>query len=118
MRAYARPGLVELVHFTASDPGGKRQRPAYTDCLTTRGQAHTWVGFIDIDEFLVLKRHACANEFLRAHLTQGSLSLNWHNFGTAKEATYKPLPVTRRFQLRGAQPLRHVKVCGQPKVKT
>ena len=70
MRNKSRPDSVELVHFTASDPGGKRQRPAYTDCITTRGTAHTWVGFIDIDEFLVLKRHACVNDFLAEHLTQ------------------------------------------------
>ena len=66
-------------HRPPSDPGGKRQRPAYTDCLTTRGKAHTWVGFIDIDEFLVLKRHACVNDFLAEHLKQVLYSTLQHS---------------------------------------
>ena len=113
MQNKTRPGVVELVHFTLSE-GGKRQRPAYTDCLEKYGTAHTWVGFIDIDEFIMLKKHTCINDLLRDHLTQGSLSLNWVNFGTAKQKQYRPVPVTKRFQLRGKESLRHVKSFHRP----
>jgi hypothetical protein len=59
-----------------------------------------WVMVIDSDEFLVLrkKEHTSVVNFLQEHLQSGSLHINWIIMGSANETSYRPEPVTKRFQ--------------------
>jgi hypothetical protein len=60
-----------------------------------------WVMVMDADEFLVLrkyKKHPSVVDFLKKHLQSGSLRINWIVMGSANETTYRPEPVTKRFQ--------------------
>lgn len=94
-----RPRLTNKVtvkHF----PGEGKQLSAYRHCLKNyvRPHGHGWVAFLDVDEFLILKKHANVVDFLLSYCKQGSVSLNWQLFGSDNQMTFSPQPVTRRFQ--------------------
>lgn len=69
-------------------------------CAAEHKDDHTYMAFFDVDEFLVLKKHDTVDEFLQQHLTEGSLAISWHIFGTGFRDLYTPLPVTKRFMYR------------------
>ena len=144
---------VVVQHF----PGSKQQRPAYIDCAKQEQQHiqqqyqnnnidrdNSWLGFLDIDEFIVLKQHDSIQELLHDQMefakqklnaidntisttrtstspTQQApqqqpfinpvgLTLNRYTFWftgkneTTIHDTYKPLPVTQRFQFQQMNP--------------
>jgi hypothetical protein len=97
-------GAVEVVHF----PGPTCQMPAYSDFLLQR-TGHTWCAFIDVDEFIVLRKHRDIVSFLEEHCRDGAVALNWYLFGSSGHVSYSPEPVLKRFQRRDASPNRHVK---------
>jgi hypothetical protein len=87
-----------MTHF----PGIAQQGIAYLDCAKRlqQGGNHTWAAFFDLDEFLILKKHEHVEDFLLETLASGSLSINWHQFGTSGRIAYSPAPVTKRFMYR------------------
>jgi hypothetical protein len=93
--------------------GVAQQEEAYRDC-TTRLQQHQqqqqrdedavheeselwWVGFLDIDEFLILRQHAHVNDFLADFCPTGAVSLTWILMGSNMQKLFSPRPVSRRF---------------------
>ena len=89
-----------VIHNLKGGRSRRRQIQAYKDCMSryVRPNNHTWAGFLDPDEFLVLKKHKTLKNFLSETAPQGSVSVNWVNFGTSNETSYRPHPVTQRFQ--------------------
>lgn len=61
-------------------PGLTRQTKAYTHALERLRGKWEWVGFLDIDEFLVLKEHSQVADYLGS-LGCDSVTLHWHVFG-------------------------------------
>ena len=57
---------------------------------------HKWCAFIDVDEFIVLKKHKNIMEFLNEYDCD-AVALNWLMFGTSNEKEYRDEPVTKRF---------------------
>lgn len=82
-------------------PGPARQVNAYQHYVATC--EHTWCALLDVDEFIVLRKHARIKEFLAEHCASGAVSLNWYLFGSSGEKTYRDEPVLTRFQMRGAE---------------
>jgi len=93
-------GALEVVHY----PGKMKQQFSYRDCANKALEGihgeKTWVGFWDIDEFLVLKKHKNVDDFVGEYLTSGALGINWRIFGPSGLSLYQPLPVTKRFVCR------------------
>ena len=101
---------VTIVPFPTKND--HRQLKAYRKCVRShvKRQNHTWVAFLDVDEYLVLKSKATTtnnrsdfdppnvSEFLAKYCPGGSLGINWLVFGTSNQTTYSPLPLTYRFQ--------------------
>lgn len=58
------------------------------------------MAFLDVDEFLVLKRHETVTEMLEEHLERGALGISWFIFGSGGKKLYGPWPVTKRFVYR------------------
>lgn len=92
------PGAVHVRHW----PGKAQQVPSYNHFLR-HSDGHTWAAFLDVDEFLVLKKHADVKSLLREHCRSGSLALNWYMFGSSGRQAYEPAPVLQRFQRRCAR---------------
>ena len=104
--AAAHPeGSVVVVPF----PGHAMQLSAYWHFREAYGARHTWCAFIDVDEFVVLRRHDCVKDLLREHCGEGALALNWHMFGSGGETEYRAEPVRKRFTRRAARVDQHVK---------
>ena len=98
---------IQIVHW----PGRLvRQNYAYLDCAKRAlAKNHTWTAFIDIDEFLILRKHENIVSLLEEHCKSGALSINWYYFGTNGHSSYIPQPMTKRFHLRLPDVDKHVK---------
>lgn len=96
---------VTLVHL----PGRELQMVAYNHCLDTFGHLHTWIAFVDADEFIVLRKHESIVSLLNEHCQSGALCLNWYFFGSSGYLHYTAEPVLSRFMLREAGVNEHVK---------
>jgi hypothetical protein len=97
--------FVTVIHF----PGKQRQTAAYEDFAKHGKTGYAWAAFIDIDEFIVLSRHSNIIDFLKDHCRRGSVSLNWHLFGSNGHERQSPEPVVRRFTKRSRDINHHVK---------
>ncbi len=74
-------------------------------------QRHKWCAFIDIDEFIVLKKHRFIKDFLNSiNFTIGSLGINWVLFGNNHHAKYINEPVVKRFTKCANKYNEHIKV--------
>ena len=63
-------------------PGRNKQTKAYTHALSNGLGSFEWVMYLDVDEFLLLRRHATIQEFLSGFdRSVSSVSLNWMVFG-------------------------------------
>lgn len=63
-------------------PGRNKQTKAYTHALSNGLGSFEWVAYIDVDEFLLFKRHSSIQEFLSSlDRSVSSVSLNWMLFG-------------------------------------
>ena len=103
---------LTIKHF----PGFAKQFDAYNDCLSLpETRNYRWGGFIDIDEFVLLKKHANIVDFLTEHCPVGILSLNWVMFSGQANPTIDvdvndiKIPVCKRFTMRNVKVDQHVK---------
>jgi hypothetical protein len=60
-------------------------RIAFDQCLETHGHKHTWIGFLDSDEYIILKDKSQQSlpDFLKDFEMYGGLVLNWMLFGSS-----------------------------------
>ena len=85
---------IRLLHF----PRSPVQIPAYDQCIKRDAKNSTFVALIDVDEFVVLKRHSNIVDFVKAYcdFRCGQISINWQNMGTSGETKYSAVPVLKR----------------------
>ena len=85
---------VHIIHM----PLFPVQGHAYEQCIRQDAANETFAALIDIDEFVVLKKHDNVVDFMVQHcdIECGQLSLNWVPMGTSNETRYRPLPVVKR----------------------
>ena len=85
---------IRLLHF----PRSPVQIPAYDQCIKRDAKNSTFVALIDVDEFVVLKRHSNVVDFVKAYcdFRCGQISINWQNMGTSGETKYSAVPVLKR----------------------
>ena len=71
-------------HF--SHPSNRTQLYVYDYCIEHFRHQHTWIAFIDIDEFLILRDAAAGTSlpaFLRQYEGYGGLAVHWRVFGSS-----------------------------------
>lgn len=85
---------VTIIHI----PGDKMMRSSRNLFLLQYKNKHKWVAHIDLDEFIVLKKHNSIIDFLNEYNDCDSIALNWLMFGTSNQIYYKNEPITKRFQ--------------------
>jgi hypothetical protein len=85
---------VTIIHF----PGDKQMLTSRNIFLVQYKNKHKWVAHIDIDEFIVLKKHANIIDFLNEYDDCDSIALNWLMFGTSNEIQFRDEPITKRFR--------------------
>lgn len=79
LASYIDDGIVTLTEF----PVKQGQILAYKDCIEKYRNETEWLGFIDIDEFIVPLVHDTIYDFLKNFKKFPSVMLSWKTFGTA-----------------------------------
>lgn len=80
LRPYVESGLVTLIDW----PHSQRQVECYQACIAEFALETKWLGFIDIDEFIVPKITDCIYDFLRPFEKKaGAVNIYWRLFGTS-----------------------------------
>lgn len=77
--------------------GSAMQLPAYNDCLATAGSEFRWLGFIDLDEFLLPLRDDDLRVLLGEFEDYGGLCAPWHLFGSSGHLARPAGPVIRNY---------------------
>ena len=77
---YIEEGIVTLIQW----PKNQAQMECYCDCITNFRHETKWLGFIDIDEFVVPKSTNNVYDFLKKfENNRGSVKIYWRMFGTS-----------------------------------
>jgi hypothetical protein len=97
-------GVLEYVPWPITMQDDDRYGPqlrSYADSFTHLGDC-AWIAFFDLDEFLVLHRHASITEFLADFEDRADcLAVNWQVFGSSGLQTRSAGLVIERFLRRG-----------------
>ena len=73
-------GLVTLVDW----PYDQKQMECYTDCIARFREETNWLGFIDLDEFIVPKAMDSVYDFLKPfEKKRGSVCIYWRLYGSS-----------------------------------
>lgn len=79
LQPYIDSGLVTLVEW----PYNQKQMESYKDCIDKFSKETKWIGFIDIDEFIIPKSTDNVYDFLKDFEKRGSVNIYWRLFGTS-----------------------------------
>ncbi|KAL7574211.1 hypothetical protein ACA910_012469 [Epithemia clementina (nom. ined.)] len=105
---------VTHYHEPAGTSHNNSQLSAYQECwnLVVREgkeskerQPFTWMGIMDVDEFLVLHApNSHVVDVLERYCSSGALSIHWLVFGHSHQTRYRPYPLSQRFRYRSNTP--------------
>ncbi|MDR0466089.1 MAG: glycosyltransferase family 92 protein, partial [Deltaproteobacteria bacterium] len=79
LQDFVERGLVTVVDFPLKD---RPQLSAYASALAEFGKDSVWMGFIDLDEFVVPKACADIRELLDGCAEHAGLAAHWKIFGS------------------------------------
>lgn len=80
LKPYISEGLVTLIQW----PKDQAQMECYKDCISKFRNETQWLGFIDIDEFIVPVEMDNVYDFLKPfEKNRGSVKMYWKMFGTS-----------------------------------
>jgi hypothetical protein len=111
LKAYIDRGIVTLFDNWPHIPVSPA---AEQDCIIRSIGRFEWVGFIDADEFVVIRNNHSIGEFLSGYRTQVGVALHWYMFGSNWHKNRPKGPVIAEYTRRAAAPNRHVKCFVRP----
>ena len=111
LQPYIERGLVTLFDYWPNVPVSPT---AEQDCILRSVGRFEWVGFIDADEFVVIRDHRSIGEFLSGYRSHVAVALHWYMFGSNGHVARPAGPVIAEYTRRAAQPNRHVKCFVRP----
>ena len=80
LKPYIENGTVELIEW----PKEHSQMDAYRDCIKNYSQDSQWIGFIDIDEFVVPNESSTIYDFLKKfNNKRPAVMMYWKIFGSS-----------------------------------
>jgi hypothetical protein len=88
------------------------------DCILRCIKRFEWVGFLDIDEFLVISNGASIGKFLAAFSGASAIAFHWLIYGTSGHKQKPHGAVIKAYTFRESKPDRHVKVFVRPEQVT
>lgn len=83
LREHIDLDLVDLFEIK----GKEKQLPAYHHCLREYKDKSKWIAFIDVDEFLIPKKHSDVRMILADYEDFGGLGVHWVEFGSSGHLT-------------------------------
>lgn len=79
LKPYIDEEIVTLIDW----PGQKMQMPAYENCIEHYSKETDWMGFIDLDEFIVPIKYDSVQQFLNKYRKQPAVLIYWKVFGSS-----------------------------------
>lgn len=79
LKPYLDSGLVELKDW----PMAQGQMPAYENFMNTKASETKWVGFIDLDEYVIPNEADNIYDFLKDHENKTSVLMYWQQMGSS-----------------------------------
>jgi len=91
--------------------GEVKQLASYNDFIQNNYLNYEWGAFIDVDEFIVLKKHDNIKSFISDYQDYNCISMNWHLFGNNghENVVNNNYSNIERFTKRGVNMNKHVK---------
>lgn len=89
--------------------GVKKQIPCYNEFIKKYRQEYDWAMFLDVDEFLVLKKHKTISDFIEIFKNETAVGINWVCFGDNNQTLSNEYSVLKRFTKRQKKPDPHIK---------
>ncbi len=110
LKEHIEAGYVTLIDwpFKPASPG------ADEDCIKRTIGRYEWVGFIDADEFVVIKDGSSIAEYLQAFPKAPAVGLHWYYFGSNGHKARPSAWVIDSYTRRELTPNRHVKCFVRP----
>lgn len=102
---YINDKSIELIEYDGPD----KQMVAYNEFMKNNCNKYDWAGFIDIDEFVVLKKHSCISDFLADYNDYHAVGLNWNLFGSNGLEFNGEYSVIKRFTKCGKRFVEEIK---------
>lgn len=87
---------------------------AEEDCIRRATGRFQWVGFLDADEFVVIRDGRSIGEFLEEFTAAPGVGLHWMMYGSSMHRTRPAEPVILAYQNRAPGPNRHIKTFIRP----
>jgi len=110
LRPWIDAGRVTLVDW----PKTPASPAAEEDCIRRALGRFAWVGFLDADEFVVIRDGRSLGEFLEGFAGAAGVGLHWRMFGSSGQRRRPDLPVIAVYQRRASAPNRHIKTFIRP----
>lgn len=107
---YQKDGSVECIDW----PRTPASPHAEEDCIRRAVGRFEWVGFLDTDEFVVVKDLRSIGEFLSEFRSYPAVALHWHMFGSNGHLARPSEPVIAAYTRRAPHPNCHVKCFVRP----
>jgi len=106
-----RCNVSDEIVTTIEFDGETKQIPAYNTFIERFRYDYDWVAFIDVDEFVVLKKHDDIKEFLKDYESvENGIAVNWMLFGSnGHEDVFGKYSVLERFTKRQNDVNIHIK---------
>lgn len=118
-REVLQPYIVQgIVTLLADWPYVPVTPYAEEDCILRTLNRFEWVGFLDIDEFLVIKDGSSVGEFLSRFPGAPAVAFHWLCYGTSGHKQKPQGAVIRAYTFRDSEPNFHVKVFVRPEEVT
>ena len=105
----AHLNYVTIIPWIHNEKISNRQSLAYMHFLDTFGTQTKWAGFIDGDEFIVIKKHPTIQKFLESHELVDSVGLNDFAFGNNGFYDVPKKLIIEALTKRSLEPSAHLK---------
>lgn len=115
LKPYIESDLVEYTYF----PGKKMQLKAYANCVRKHKRHTKYMGFFDIDEFIVPIKHKTIPDYLQSLGTFSGVQINWVVYGSSGAKKREKGFVIERFKdhsLPDHKLNHHIKVIVNPRL--
>lgn len=91
--------------------GRHQQIQAYNHFIQNYSSGYNWAAFLDVDEFLVLKKHKNVKEFINDYREFNGIGINWVLFGDNdhRKVIHDEFSVIKRFTKRSKNVNPHIK---------
>jgi Glycosyltransferase family 92 len=110
IQPYVEAGLVTLIDW----PRAPASPGAEEDCVQRALGRFAWIGFIDADEFVVIRDGRGLGEFLSEYRKYPGVCLHWRMFGSAGHRARPETSVISTYTRRAPKTNAHIKSFVQP----